>query len=106
MVLCGTSYFDFPCSPCAVSSLDAETFPEKSGTAVLYFTLIHNLEFPCNPVSSSGEDMGITLSDMSPILSTTAGYIAIKIIVTPCNSKLVHIYIHPSMHALYTTCHA
>ena len=57
---------------------------------MLYFTLIHNLEFPCNPVSSSGEDMAVvTLSDMSPILSMTAAdYMVIKITVTPCNGKL------------------
>ena len=56
---------------------------------MLYFTLIHNLEFPCNPVSSSGEDMVVTLSDMSPILSMTAAdYMVIKITVTPCNGKL------------------
>ena len=64
-----TSYSDSPCGPGAMSSLDVA----KSGTAVLYFTLIHNFEFPCNPVSSSGEDTVVT-SDMLPILSTTAGY--------------------------------
>ena len=58
---------DFLCN--SVSSLDDE---EKSGTAVLYFMLIDNLELPCSPVSSSGDD---TFSDIHvfPILCTT-GY--------------------------------
>ena len=56
---------DFLCT--SVFSLDDE---EKSGTAMLYFMLIDNLEFPCSPVSSSGDD---TFSDihMFPILCTT-----------------------------------
>ena len=69
-MLCCTSYSDFPWNPAAVSS---STFSEKSGTPVLYFTLMHNLEFPCNPVSSSGDD---TFSEMFPILCTIVGYIA------------------------------
>ena len=86
IVSCGTLYSDLPCSPGAVFSLD----DEKSGIAVLYFTSIHNLEFPCNPVSSSGEDTVITLSDMS---SMTAGYMAIKI--TTCMYYTYIATLHP-----------
>ena len=80
---------DFLCN--SVSSLDDE---EKSGTAVLYFMLIDNLEFPCSPISSSGDD---TFSDihMFPILCTT-GYNLL-----PTNSKYVNSKLHFSTQLMH-----
>ena len=80
---------DFLCN--LVSSLDDE---EKSGTSVLYFMLIDNLEFPCSPISSSGDD---TFPDihMFPILCTT-GYNLL-----PTNSKYVNSKLHFSTQLMH-----
>ena len=86
VLLCCTPCYlhisDFLCN--SVSSLDDE---EKSGTAVLYFMLIDNLEFTCSPVSSSGDD---TFSDIHvfPILCTT------DYNLLPTNSKYVNSKLH------------